>query len=80
MYIVKNRTSKNVTKTVHEQSLTNNKHFPKTLRQQGFGYYGLIANLIDFIQTQKRYPTSLKLLVISSQNFPFELNPLRIYS
>ena len=77
MYIVKNRTSKNVTKTVHEQNtsseralnLTNNKHFPKTLSQQGFGYYGLIANLIDFIQTQKRYPTSLKLLVISSQNF-----------
>ena len=42
----------------------------------------------EFIQTQKRYPTSLdkisnltwKLLVISSENFSCELNSLRTYS
>ena len=42
----------------------------------------------EFIQTHKRYPTSLdkksiltwKLLVISSQNFSYELNSKRTYS
>ena len=42
--------------------MTNEKHFPKTISQWEFDY-GLFTNLpriiVAFIQTQRRYPTSL---------------------